>query len=67
MSSLRLRREVAAIEVDEIDIGDAVRHWQPERIVPDGLRETAGDQPTVRQADVRPSIDDRRNNRASRQ
>jgi hypothetical protein len=34
MASFCLCGEIAAIEVDEIDIGDAVRGRQPERIVP---------------------------------
>ena len=59
--------KIAAIKVDEIDIGDAVRGRQAEGVVPDGLGETTGDQPAVWQSDLRPTIDDRRDNRAARE
>jgi hypothetical protein len=45
MVGLCLFGKIARIEVDEIDIGDAVGGRQSEGVVPDGLRETTCNRP----------------------
>lgn len=63
MSRLGGFGEVRRIEIDEVDVSDSMNWCQIEEIIPYGLGNGAGHQPTVGQADPLPVADDRRQQR----